>query len=471
MLKVGGLFLFIFFATPCLAGQKLTIINEQIVVESALGHYPKIYASEEGVRGAESNLIKARGNFDTKLESKYNEFTSGGYTNKGFSQTQVVKPLPLANAKVYGGYSSSLNAGQDPERLPYNNTKSGGRSILGFEVSLLRGFLINEQNTQVKTAGLDVKISKLANTLLQKQVTIDAKKSFWRFVYTTKILQAYEDLLDIAIKRNDALAKQVKAGDKAEIVLAENKRAVLRRQSQLETARRDWLNAAVSLSMYLRDETGEMHQLEDITTAKLEYTEPQISPPLNYKEHIKTATEKRIDVRINQIFLEQNNLELKLAKNEILPVVDVGFESWQDYGNGPQVKDQRSDKVKINVSIPLENKKQQGNYKKAEAEAKKTRYNLTLLQNEIANDIAKVYNKLKEYHIITTNSAEEVEIVKRLAKAEQVRFYNGDSDFFMLNARENDVVLTQEYLFKSRLAMMEHNFDYNFATNDTILWD
>lgn len=472
MLKGAVVLCLLFFAfKPCLAGQGLEVLSEQVVVDSALMHYPKIYASEEGVRGAESRLLQAQGNFDSKLESKYNEFTSGYYQGNGYSQTQVTKPLPFANAKVYGGYSSSLNAGQDPERLSYNNTKSGGRSILGFELSLLRGFLANEQNTQVKTARLDVKISNLANTLLQKQVIVDAKKAFWRFVYTTKILHAYEDLLDIAIKRNEALAKQVEAGDKAEIVLSENKRAVLRRQSQLETARRDWLNAAVSLSMYLRNSLGEMHQTSEITSAKLEYTETQITPPLDHLEQIKTATERRIDVRISQIFVEQTILETKLAKNEILPTIDMGFETSQDYGNGTQTKDQRLDKVKLSVSIPIENKKQQGKYKKAEAESKKTGYNLKLLQNEITNEIAKLYNKLQEYYTITKNSAEEVEIVKRLAQAEQVRFYNGDSDFFMLNARENDVVLTQEHLFKSRLAMMEHHLDYTFATNDTILWD
>jgi hypothetical protein len=60
-------------------------------------------------------------------------------------------------------------------------------------------------------------------------------------------------------------------------------------------------------------------------------------------------------------------------------------------------------------------------------------------------------------------------ILEKLLKAENIRFRNGASDFFMLNVREQDLFATQDYFYKSQLALTELLIEYQFMTKDTVL--
>ena len=63
---------------------------------------------------------------------------------------------------------------------------------------------------------------------------------------------------------------------------------------------------------------------------------------------------------------------------------------------------------------------------------------------------------------------EEVEIAKKLLKAENIRFKNGDSDFFILNAREQDFLNAQENCYKLKLALIEISIEYAFMTKNSL---
>ena len=443
------------------------VLTEDMVVESARRNHPKIFINEEKIRTAQAQLQEAQGEFDTKLETNYKQFTSGYYDGRGYLESKIVKPLPLANAKVYTGYTKS-SGGIYPEMNQYFSTKSDGRAMFGFEFSLLRGFLINEQASLKKMAKIDVEISKNSQKLMEQQIIADARKSFWKYIYTKKILNLHKEMLEISLNRNESLEIQVKKGDKAPIILDENRRIILRRQSTLDSMQRELLNSAVSLSMYLRGENQEPVEIETIVSAKNSEIEPTHAIPKNYHRDIQHAKERRLDIKIAKSLLKQQDIQMKVSKNQRLPVVDVGFETSQDYGVGAIEKDQMLHKVKVNVSIPLENNKQDGKFQKNSAQLRASKRELQLLENSIANEILATHNRIFELDSIHKNAKEEVEIAKKLLKAENIRFKNGDSDFFMLNAREQDLLNAQEYCYKLKLALVEISIEYEFMTKNSL---
>ena len=442
------------------------VLTEDIVIDSARKNHPKIFINEEKIRTANAKLQEAQGEFDTKFEANYKQFTSGYYDDRGYLESRITKPLPLANAKVYTGYTRSN--GQYPELNQYFSTKSDGRAIFGFEFSLLRGFLINEQASLKKIANIDVDISRYASQLMEQQIITDARKAFWKYIYAKKIAQLHQQMLDIAINRRDSLEIQVKKGEKAPIILDENRRVILKRQSGIETMQREVLNSAVNLSMYLRNENQEPVEIESITSAKTSEIDPTHSVPPHHQLDIRHAKERRLDIHIAKALLKQQDIQMKVSKNQRLPVVDVGFESSKDYGTGAIEKNNTLHKVKLNISIPLENNKQIGKFEGNTTKSRIIKKELQLLENSISSEILATYNRLSELDAIYKNAQEEAEIAKKLLKAENTLFKNGDSDFFMLNAREQDLLNAQENCHKIKLAMVEISIEYEFMTKTSL---
>ena len=303
-----------FFSIHCLAHE---ILTEEIIVNSARKNHPKIFINEEKIRTAQAKLQEAQGEFDTKLETNYKQFTSGYYDGMGYFESKIVKPLPLANAKVYTGYTKS-NGGNYPELNQYFSTKSDGRAMFGFEFSLLRGFLINEQASLKKIANIDVEISKNSQKLMEQQIIADSRKAFWKYIYTKKILNLHKEMLEISLNRNSSLEIQVKKGDKAPIILEENRRIILRRQSTLDSMQRELLNSAAELSMYLRGGNQEPVEIESIVGAKHSEIEPTHAVPRNCNMDTKQAKERRLDIKIAKSLLKQQDIQMKVLNYEFI---------------------------------------------------------------------------------------------------------------------------------------------------------
>ena len=443
-------------------------LNEEIVIHSAMSHYPKIYISEEKIRLAESKFQEAKGEFDSSISLKQRQFLSGYYENTAYFESKVEKPLPFFNSKIYAGYLKSQN-GEYPEINQYYNTKSDGRAIFGFEFSLLRGFLINERNAIRNIAELEVKVAEYNNFLMQSQVKADAKKAYWKCVYTKKIFDVYQEVLNIALKRQKILEAQVKNGDKARIVLDENKRVILRRQSLIENIKRELLNNAINLSMYVRNEDGTVYDAILIAESvnSDEFNLAEYTP--NLKNDMKMVLNNRIDIKILEVLLSQGKIKMKLAKNDILPKLDLTFEQSKDFGTGYIQKNEPLNKVALNVSIPLENKKQVGKFGKMKSDVKIIENEVKFLKDIIKNEVMTVFNKIDEIKQVLKNTKEEILIGEKLLSAENLKFENGDSDFFMINAREQDLLSVREYNLRNQLALAEVLIEYKFMVKDSLL--
>ena len=443
-------------------------LNEAIVVNSSLKHYPKIYNSEEKIRIAEAKLTEARGEFDSKLNIKQKQFLSGYYKDYGYLESKLVKPIGFLNANLYSGYTLSQN-GVYPEVNNYYNTGTDGRALFGFEFSILRGFLINERIAANKIAKIESGLSNLSNKLVVAQVKNDARKSYWKFFYLRKILNLYEEQLDIAKKRNESIAQQVKNGDKPKIAQEESFRVVLRRMSLLENIKREYFSSAVSLSLYLRDNGGNMGNPEEIIDFNL--TDEDFVNSFNFdtidisKDYVAL---NRLDVLMAKEIIKQGDVRIKLVQNDILPSVDFVFETSMDYGSVALEKRDRLNKIGVNISIPIENKKQIGKYSKVKSENKILKNDLKFLQDTIKSELNNMEAKIKELKEVFVNTGQEVVISKNLLDAEIERFNQGDSDFFLLNAREQDFLFVNDYHLRVKLALVEVLIEYLFATKDSV---
>ncbi len=443
------------------------VLDEGSVVESALRFYPKIFMAEQKVRQSEAKQEQAGGAFDAKLSANWQGITSGYYKDRAYFNTKIVKPFPVANLQLYGGYLQSIN-GDYPDWLAYQNTKSEGRALVGMEASLLRNFLINEQQADMQLAHLDVAIAHYSQQLMEKQVVADARKAFWKFTIAYRIQAVYQDLLDRALARYTFLSKQVAQGDKPAIVLIENNKSILRRRSQLATAKRDSRLAALYLGLFYRDQEGNPISIDTLLRT------PCVTPNFDIKmprvtQDIHIAQERRLDGMILKTLIQKSRVSIDLGKNDFLPDLNLKMEWASDYGTGSFTKDDPSGKMTLQFSVPIENQKGRGKVFKAQSEKSMIEAEYGFLKTMIGNDLFAIANRMQEASILYANATEEVANGITLVKAEKTRFEQGDSDLFLLNMREQDLATTQEYWLKSQLMLKECDIEYRFAAYDTLM--
>jgi len=223
------------------------------VTASANKNYPQILSYYEKVNAAEGSALGSLGFFDIKLKQNYTDKSRGFYDGKT-TDTLLEKELGFMGTKVYGGYRKSFGSFADYEGG--SRTNDGGEYRAGARFSLLKDSSIDQNRLGVILAKLGVKESQIQLEAIKKEIERDATKAYWNWISLAKIYHIYEDLYQLSLKRQTQLEEKLKKGDVAQIIVAENKKNILRRKSTLAKARQDFENSAIYLSLFWRGENG-----------------------------------------------------------------------------------------------------------------------------------------------------------------------------------------------------------------------
>ena len=85
----------------------------------------------------------------------------------------------------------------------------------------------------------------------------DGSVIYWQWVAAGEYYRIANGLLELARVRNEGLEEQVKAQEKADIDLVDNRRIIVSREAKRIDARRKLEQAAVKLSLFYRSGFGE----------------------------------------------------------------------------------------------------------------------------------------------------------------------------------------------------------------------
>ena len=108
--------LLIFFSIPAYAA-----LSPSMVKESAVKYHPTVIAAIQNFNAKEEAVTGASGAFDTKIISDYRRQTKGDYRTT-VSRSFLVKPLPLANSKIYAGSEQISNSDGKLSPSPSDDT-------------------------------------------------------------------------------------------------------------------------------------------------------------------------------------------------------------------------------------------------------------------------------------------------------------------------------------------------------------
>ena len=300
--------------------------------------------------------------------------------------------------------------------------------------SLWRDRAIDERRFKVSKAELDIEQAQIELFLARLTTQRSAAKAYWEWVATGRRLLVYQALTGLAEKRMEGLEGRVKAGDVAKIYLTENRQNLLRRRAIMRQAELDFQAAAIELSLYLRDDNGDPRILsKEILPGIFPSPQAGVSDPEQLAQNV---LEKRPELAQIENRLSLEGKRLALAENALMPRIDLGVKASHDLGDGSRTREGFESIIDLSISIPLERRTGRGQVSSARAAMEKLKWDRALLENRLSTQIIKLATSLNAARDFVAITGEEAEQAILLEEAERIRFGAGDSDFFVVNLRE-----------------------------------
>ncbi len=429
------------------------------VLESAERAYPMLLAAKIEREATEAGLLEARGAFDTRLSAS-GEAAPTGFYDRYQGGLDLEQPTRLWGARFFGGYR--IGRGDYPAYLGGEETNESGELSAGVEVPLLRDRATDEDRTRLLASELQRRAAEPRIAIERIDVMRQAAERFWGWVARGLTVEVERTLLATAEARQVQLEGRVKRGAAPRIELLDNQRLIVDRASRLRGAEREAIEAALELSLFLRDESGE----PVVPTTRVmpeSFPEETLWGEARLESDLAQAVQRHPILR--ELALRRNELEAKLAleRNRVLPDVRLRVEGSKDFGtsvdgidstgdrsNNP--KDDTEIKAQIRVELPLLQRRARGRAERTRLELKRLDHRIRLARDRIQTEIRGAMATLRVAFDQTDLARQNFELARQLERAEERKLSLGSSNLIDVNIRERQTADAARSLISAQAA-------------------
>jgi outer membrane protein TolC len=430
------------------SGAKGKALMLEEVLKSVTSRYPPWLAAQIEQDIAGGRLRQTLGAFDPSLSAKLG--MQGGYYDADYADAGFEQALPFWGGNLYGGYR--LSSGLLPN-YSKDRTQEDGELRIGGRLNLLRDGAIDRRRAAVFQARLD---EELADPFILRQY-LDfiraATRAYVNWVAGGLRLKVSEEILRVARERDGALGKQIQEGLAAPIVRTDNEQLVLSRSLEVVRAQRRLEAAAIELSLFLRDADG-LPVL--VGRERLPGAFPVVGPVPAVPSGVEllNASVRRPELRRLDLMMEKVAVDERLARNNLLPNLDLGLSAAREFGDGPYKDLERTElQAGIELKVPLGRNDAKGRLQAAEAQMDRLRQEARFARDRIVAEVQDAFSAMEAAMIQISQNRRNVELAVKLEEAERFRFQEGASDLLALQIRE-------QRTFEARLSEVEAVADY-----------
>ncbi len=420
-------------AVPPGAGPPLSL---EEVLSSSLRTYPLFQAVLEERNIAEADILSALGAFDLNFNSDSRNYPLGFY-RRSVQDIFLEQPIGSLGGEIFSGYRFA--EGSYPIYYNYLNTLGGGAFVNGFKIPLLKNRAIDGRRAKLFQS--EIERRKVEPTILKERISLikNASKVYWNWVAAGQTYMVYQALVQLVEARNRALAEQVKEQLARPIDLDSFRLVVLSRQQQLITARRDYQEAAIELSLFLRDGRC-LPMLPD--AARLPRAFPAAAPPepSQIAQDIEVALRLRPEILSLRLQARKTQVDRDYAENQLLPSLSLYVYTEQNVG--PRKPDLRGDfrpfimEASLLLDVPLQRRYAKGRIQAADAVLRQLAMQTQFAADRIRADVQEAtavvvaaFEQLQRYR-------EYEALTRKLQLAEQTLFREGGSTLLNVYIRE-----------------------------------
>lgn len=419
-------------ATAPARGEPLTL---ETVVASARSLHPTRDAIATTVDRAEAQQLAAEGAFDPRIRVT-GAVIPVGYYDRRTVDAEVRLPMQFQGVTPYVGWR--LGAGDFAIYDEKQRTLDQGEVRAGVDVPLLRDRAIDRARADIARADRLVAAAEADIEQLELDLQRDAALAYWDWVAAGHRLEVRRAQLAIADERATALARRIEAGDLPRIEATDNARVIAARQALVVAAERDVIRTAEELSIFLRDRDGTRRV---VTLAELPpLPTPEVPPAPDAASTIATALSVSPALVSNARRADAVEIDLRAARNLLLPRLDVGAFVSKDFGDGPAdlVGSQRETEIGVGLvfELPIGRSAARGAEAIAQVDARRLGAERRLLEDRVAVAVQVVRADLAAAAQRADLASEQAGLADQLAEAERVRLERGDGTVLLVNLRE-----------------------------------
>ena len=411
----------------------IPIVSLDDVIASVHRSYPLVQAAFQERQIANGNQISAWGAFDTKLKAASENGPLGFYetyrNSAGFT-TPV-----YGGGEFFGGYRNG--GGSFQPWYKERETNDGGEFKGGVRVPLIRNRAIDARRAEVWRSTYDQQITDPVIRASLVQFANEAGLAYWKWVAAGRKYQIGQQWLELAQSRNGQIQRRVELQDLDPPELIDNQRAIAKRQAKLAASLRDFQQAAVKLSLFLRDSNGqpvvpsaeavpEFPALRDIAKAQLE-------------QDISRAQQSRPELTALSLQLQRLRVDYAEAHNWTRPALDAQLVGSQDVGEPTSSKRDKSEfeiEAGLFFEVPLQRRKGRGKMQAVQAKMSQVSAKRRLVGDKVAAEVQSVYAGLIQSREESLKAREAVTLASQMAAIERRKFELGESDLLKVALRE-----------------------------------
>ncbi len=396
---------------------------------------------------AQAQLRMARGSFDPFLYGSldHKSFDGKNYFRIGEGGLKIPTWFGV-EGKIGYNYASGVFLNPD------NQLPGDGQLVLGASIPLLRGLAIDSRRASLFEARIQQNVNRMEQRLLRNDLLLEAAKAYWNWSLAYSWVQVFEEALQVASFRLDAIRTSWLLGDKPAIdtlealilvqdrLLARNDAVVLLRQTSLELRNFLWENAL--------PRPFDPNWIPEPPDGSAGFPLPPSGRP-------EQAAASHPAIQQYDFKLRQLDVSRRWKQEQLKPRLDL---SYQLLGEGPNLRpDGNGDlyalfrdnyKLGLSFGFPLLLRKERGSLELTRLKILDTRFDQSLKQQEIQNKIAAYLAELNNLEQQIQVASEMRDNYQRLLDGEIEKFNVGESSLFLVNSRENKLLEANVKLLK-----------------------
>ena len=397
---------------------------------------------------ARGKMLKALGAFEPVLinDTELERFVSKEKLNTqtvGFNDTIIEARDPMGFR-----YSAGIRQSIGDAKIPDLSFGNGNQQVLlGGFFPLLKGLMVNPEKAELQRSELadpraDVKIAQTRQDLF-----LAAASQFWDWVAATKIVDVQRKALKVAEDRLKQVEGRSKAGAVAPLDVVEANQEVQRRREIAIAAQRLVEQEQFKLSMFLwENNQPTVPTVERAPDFPSLASSPALSPEL-VQGHKLQAKAERPEIKEISIEAKLNDIDLELAKNNLLPSLDAEaaparapekFVLGLGYRFGLELK------------MPLLQRKSRGEV--LEAQSKADRFVLTqkFREQQVVMDVDNALSAIERAKERVDAATQSLRLAKTLEEGERFRFGLGATSVLFVNLRERNSVDSEGQVIRAK---------------------
>lgn len=407
-----------------LQGQGLFSLEE--FLSTVKKYHPIAIAAQKNVGIAKASRLSASGVFDPKLaaSSAGKNFEQIDY----YSEQQFQLNIPAwYGVDVYGGVENSNGSKLN------NEVTKGSMSYAGVSLDLVRSFILDKRRTLLKQADLVIRETESERTAILNELLREASVAYWDWWMNTQLLQLAENTLVNAEKRYELVRKACLIGERPPIDTIEALAQVASFQMQKTEAAFNLAKAKLEMSVFLWEENARPYEL------------PESIQPVYVRETVQidqwqSLLNEHPELKQYEYKLAVAKLDKRLKFQSLFPSITTKYQylfrrtDWNQFSfQGIFRNDYR---YSIGVSIPLRFSEVRGEYRQAGLKLERTRLEMSYKRQSLQVKFEQYWNEWSMLGSQLTLQQQQCNNYDILQRAEEMRFMNGESSLFLVNARE-----------------------------------